>query len=382
MIINAIVLLLLLIFIGRITINAYRFQELKQQKFFLILLFIEHFSLMGFAYYTTIKQPDYDAFLFYQKVFDPFPWINYLRPGSDFLTFLIYPLVKSGLSLFTLFVLFATMSYQAFIWYFQDFVDYFSKVFTVFKIPVTQWMLLLPSFHYWSGFLGKDALVFFLITYLLFKIKKRKIININNALSLFLIAILRPHFFLMIVFIFIIHFMLSKEVAKKIKLYFLILSGLLIALFIPILIRFMNIKALTYNSFVEKIDQINTFAVKGGSGISLSESNYFERILLLLFRPLFVDAKNNIQVVVSIENLIVLLFFLLILIIFTSKKYKIKFTDDVYFSLLLGIGMVLMISLYIYNLGLASRMRLMFFPLMFYAIHQIIHQNKNITQNE
>jgi len=31
-----------------------------------------------------------------------------------------------------------------------------------------------------------------------------------------------------------------------------------------------------------------------------------------------------------------------------------------------------MIAVYIYNLGLASRMRLMFLPLFFYVMHQIV----------
>jgi hypothetical protein len=76
--------------------------------------------------------------------------------------------------------------------------------------------------------------------------------------------------------------------------------------------------------------------------------------------------------VISIENSLVLLLFLIVGVYLFVKRKNIIVIEEVKLALLIGFCIMFMIATYIYNLGLASRMRLMFLPLIFYALHQLV----------
>ena len=42
----------------------------------------------------------------------------------------------------------------------------------------------------------------------------------------------------------------------------------------------------------------------GNSSIPITQTNYFERFFMVLFRPLFYDSYNIFQHIVSLENLL------------------------------------------------------------------------------
>ncbi|MGH2665057.1 hypothetical protein [Flavobacterium sp.] len=370
---NFIFLLALLIYIGYVTKSYYQYQKQPQQRLFLVLLFIIHYLGVYLAYKHTDGVIGTDAFSFYLNALYADSWFSLFNIGSRFFSFLIYPLVKSGVSMFTLTLLFGTLSYQGFLWYFRQMARTSVNYFAVLKIPVTQWILLLPSLHYWSGFLGKDALVFFILTHLLFRFKKVVYYNFTDVLFLLILALLRPHIFTVLVLVLSGFYLTNTQIQKKTKIRLVFLSLTVIGVIIPVLMRFIKMKTFTYDAFLQKVSNLNTLAISTGSGINLSESSFIERIWLLLFRPLFYDADSVYQWVVSVENGIVLLFFVSIIIILFTNRHRIVSSKDVKFALFSGIGIFLMIASYIYNLGLASRMRLMFLPFLFYAINQMIN---------
>ncbi|WP_338407592.1 hypothetical protein [uncultured Flavobacterium sp.] len=370
---NTILLLFLIIYILYIT-NSYYVRQVGVQKLLLIVLLIVHFSAMGFAYSNTLAFPEYDAFSFYKRALNADSWISLFGLGTSFMSFLIYPLVHAGVSLFVLFLLFSAMSYQCFLWYFNQISGYNRKGIVSFKrIPIIQLLFLMPSLHYWTSFLGKDALIFFFLTYLLFEFKNKSKVHFSHLIVLIAFILLRPHVFLAIIGAFVIYLLTQKNILKSIKIKLSILSLVIMSILVPILMFFTHIKTLTFDSISKKFYEVNDFASHGGSGISLIETSYLERIWLLLFRPLFYDAKTNYQYVISFENCIVLFVFVFILINLFTKKMKINIEKDVKLALLSGCCILLIIATYIFNLGLASRMRAMFLPLLFYSLHQIVY---------
>ena len=52
---------------------------------------------------------------------------------------------------------------------------------------------------------------------------------------------------------------------------------------------------------------------------------------------------------------------------------------EVKFAFLTALGITLLISIYIYNLGLASRMRLMIVPYVIYGVHTIMKKRDIIS---
>lgn len=365
---NFILFLVITIYIYSIT-KSYYLSHGNMQKVFVVLLFIVHFAAMGLAYNNTIV----DAIVFYENAENATSWFSLLGLGSLFMSFLIYPLVHLGVSMFVLFLLFATISYRVFLWYFNQMSSHYGKGLMIYGVPLTQLFFLLPSLHYWSGFLGKDALVFFFLTYLLFEVKKKARLNLLHGIVLTLLFLLRPHVFVAVFVAVFIYYFFQKRNSNLFKIKLSILTVMVVGLSVPIMMHFVKMKELTYSGIVEKIHEINNYAIQSGSGINLMETSYLGRIWLLLFRPLFYDATTFYQYIVSVENGFVLFFFIRGSIYLYSRRKGIVVNQDVTLALLIGISIFLMIATYIYNLGLASRMRLMFLPLFFYALHQLVY---------
>lgn len=365
---NFILLLVLAIYIYAVT-KSYYLSHGNAQKGFVVLFFIVHFAAMGLAYDNTII----DAIVFYENAENATSWISLLGLGSRFMAFLIYPLVHLGVSMFVLFLLFATISYRAFLWHFSQLSSHYGKGLMICGVPLTQLFFLLPSLHYWSGFLGKDALVFFFLTYLLFEVKKKARLNLLHGIVLVVLLLLRPHVFVAVFVAFFMYYFFQKRNSNSFKIKLSILTMVVAGLSVPIMMHFVKMKQLTYSGIVEKIHEINNYAMQSGSGINLMETPYLGRIWLLLFRPLFYDATTIYQYIVSVENGFVLVFFIWGSIYLYAKRKSIVVKQDVTLALLMGWSIFLMIATYIYNLGLASRMRLMFMPFFFYALHQLIY---------
>ena len=348
--------------------KAYYLKCNKEQKIVLFFLFLVLFTAMGLAYRDVII----DANVFYSTAQTAHSWFSAFGLGSQFMAFLIYPLVTIGMSKFVLYFLFSVISFQAFLWYFQQMGDVFSISPKVIGVPIPQLFFLLPSLHYWSGFVGKDALVFFFLTYLFFEVKNKKSFNVLHFVVLIVFLLLRPHVFAMTFIAFFIYFGFQKKTPPVVKIKIVLLSLLILCVFIPIIMLFLKIDSLSYAVLVELWDNLNIYSKNVSNGISLTESSFLDRIGLLMFSPLFYDTTTFYQYVISIENSLVLLFLLIVGFYLYVKRKNIFVTDDVKLALLIGFCIMFMIALYIYNLGLASRMRLMFLPLFFYAIHQLV----------
>ena len=145
--------------------------------------------------------------------------------------------------------------------------------------------------------------------------------------------------------------------------------------------RFFKIDSLSYIVIVELWDNLNLYSNNISNGIALNESSFLDRIGLLMFSPLFYDATTFYQYVISIENSLVLLLLIIVGVYLYVKRKNIVVSEDIKLALLIGFSIMFMIASYIYNLGLASRMRLMFLPLFFYAIHQLVFSSYKKKEN-
>jgi hypothetical protein len=313
-----------------------------------------------------------DANVFYEKAKVADSWFSIFGLGSQFMSFLIYPLVVMGASKLLLYFLFSSLSFQAFIWYFENMEDSFSSPGNPIITRIAQLFFLLPSFHYWSGFAGKDALVFFIMTYLFFEVKNNKTLNFFHCIALILFLLLRPHVFLMYGLAFFLYFLFVKKTERAMKFKLLVSASLFVCVFLPIIMRFLRIDGLSLELLIEFWQKLNLYSNSVSNGIDISKTNIFERIGLLLFRPMFFDASTFYQYMVSIENSLVLLLLLFSVYYLFILCTKINITKDVKLATLIGLFIMVMIASYIYNLGLASRMRLMFLPFILYAIHQTL----------
>jgi len=332
-----------------VSYKLYKRHQESQFGFLLGIISVVHIIALILHYKWSLNLNS-DAIKFYQNASNASNWIETFGTGNKSISFFIYPFVRMGLSYFSLSAIFSFIGLVGYYIYLDIGISTFKKVKRV-KFLITI-LLLIPSFHFWTAALTKEAIIFTLMA-MLFKMIDSKNINYFKVLIILLtILLIRPYISVFLLLsIIIINYKKYKLLVKISLCLFFIASGF-------VLLKFLNINSL--ESIKNNYYYLAEYAKNnGGSSIDLLESNYFERMFLTLFRPLFFDANSLIQHMVSIENLI----WFICVVLFLSKIRHISFMIKIErFLIIFIVFTIVFYSIYMYNLGLANRMRVMFYP--------------------
>jgi len=371
---------ILLTFLISIFVFFLLFFEFKKVKSTIIkIVYIALVVVHYFAFILNVNLSLYkkkDAYLFYMNALEASSITQFDPLGSQFMSVIAYPFAKIGLSFFSTSLLFATISLYVFCGYIKCL-----KNEIISKNPLAITFLLLffmPSLHFWTAGLTKEALVFFFMFIIFHQLYLKKLINIPIILAFLFILLIRPYLFVILLIAYSFNFYINFNLTIKQKIISVIVLVITILLSTPIAINFLKIKEFSVSQIESLFKKIIVYSqANGNSSVDLLNTNYFERLFLVLFRPLFYDAKTVFQYIISIEN--VLTFTLLLIFIkdlIRYKAFKYIFKNKIFLSSTI-ILTVLFFALYMYNLGLASRMRVIFLPylytliLMFYKDYKI-----------
>ncbi len=149
---------------------------------------------------------------------------------------------------------------------------------------------------------------------------------------------------------------------------------------------FLKIDSLDLEGIQQYAQNFLTFTELPANGsISIRETSIFERIGYLLVMPLpfLYDINTTLQWFSAIENLYFLSGF--IYVIYYYGKYGLKWEilhRELRFAFITSILMIVLFASYLYNLGLGNRMRIMFFPYIFYFLIQTIPERFNNEKKE
>ena len=356
-----------IIFLGIVLKTSYRNLDFKNKNYlFLFLTIITIHAVAFFINYKYIKGIDSRAF--YNGAITSTSWFDLFRIGSRSMSFIIYPLTKFGFNYFDITLLFSIISLKGYFIYLNLFFKK-GKQLGIYHFLLVAFFCY-PSLHIWTTSLYKESLLFTLMAIILKQSWSVKPFNYKLLFSILIITLIRPYISLIIVLSIIIIY--HKVIIKEYK----VASLLLLSLITFLAVKFLNILNLSF--FKNNFEKIITYSSNNGnSSIDLLNSNYFERFFLVLFRPFFFDSKTLFQFFVSIENFVLAI----IIIIFAYKIYylKLKFSlidKHIRFALLFSIMCILFYSIYMYNLGLASRMRVMFLPFLLIGMHSLLDLKK------
>ncbi|WP_111709655.1 hypothetical protein [Lutibacter citreus] len=340
----------------------------KNEKVFYIVFTLVHFA-MSLAFVLLLDTlPNNDPEKYYNAAVAADNWWELFSVGGFVVSFLIYPLVKLKITIEVLFLLFATISFKGFLEYF--------KLISLEKIVKKKLLLgvffLIPSIHFWTGFLGKEALLFLLMVFILKKVK-HQFFDWVLVVCFALVFIIRPHVFFMLLLGLLVSILFDTNFSKKIKLKIVLIVSCITLVLIPVAFKYFL-----------KIDTVNLAAIQeffyglaehgeanGNSKIDILDTSIISRIFYLLFMPLpfLYSIKNSFQLVTSIENLYYVVICGLIIKKLIKNKFKISVLSfDHKFALLSSIFLIVLFGSYLYNLGLGNRMRIMFFPYIFYFL--------------
>ena len=359
---NAILIVILII------LNIYLvYKDIKRGRsninnYFLFLIFSLHF-IASILYYKLSLIDQKDSYLFYHNALEADSILEFKIYGSQLMSIISYPFAKMGISYLVLSLLCSTISFYGFLNYYNFLMSRITKnkylyLYTLF--------LIIPSLHFWTSGLNKEALIFYLMSVIFIRLHKNHKITLVIVFSSALIFLIRPYLFFILALAFLANYILNFKGTLKQKRTTIIITLLAVITLTPVLFQFLQLTEFSLNkiklNFASLVDYSKNF---GGSSIELENTTYFGRLFLVLFRPLFYDASNFYQYVISFENLILFLFILKFLKDVFVNKGMLKYVKNQVFLFLLVILSILFYSIYMYNLGLASRMRVMFVPFLF-----------------
>jgi len=372
-VVNSVVLILLFSYVFYLLRKIIKKTNSKNLKLYFVVVTIMHFMIsLAFAFFIdNFNIPD--AIKFYSDAQEESSWLALFNIGSSFISFLIYPFVKLGVSREVLFLVFSTISFKGFLVYFE--LIGLKRLEKINKFLLLAF--LFPSLHLWTGFLGKEPLLFLLMALLIKNISLKKY-NLSLVLMFVLIFLIRPHVFFVLVFSLVIVFLFEKNISQKLKRNVILTAVFSVLIFIPVfLFFFLRIETLNFTSLQSYYTSFMEITANlGRSSVSIESTTIFSRIFYLIFMPLPIvyNIKNELQFVAALENIGYLLFFITIIIFYAKKHLRYRyFGTNQKFALLSSILLILLFSSYLYNLGLGNRMRIMFFPYIFYLLMTIVN---------
>lgn len=245
------------------------------------------------------------------------------------------------------------------------------------KIFRWYWFLILftPSMSFWSASLSKDSISFFAGCLFLYAVTTSKNIFLLVPIAFFSMFMVRPHIGALILASYVIYFIIRARVHILFKMITLpaIFTGLMLSItFVEQYIGLDESSVDSYSDYIAGRESSNSW---GGSSIDISSMSYPMKMFTYIFRPLPIEAHNITSLITSIENVILLFLFLFIL--FKSKFNLKPFIRDknlwlfTYFLLTCSI-----LALTTANLGIATRQKWMFMPVIIYLLIYVFHEYK------
>ena len=237
------------------------------------------------------------------------------------------------------------------------------------------WALLLfiPSMSFWSSGLGKDAISYMACCLFIYSVTTSPRPTLLAILAFFSMFMVRPHIAAMFLASFIIYFIIKSKTHIVIKATILpiIATGLILSLgFVQ---QYVGLEEASLDSVSSYVDGRQSVNQGGGSSLDIASMSYPMQMFTYIFRPLPFEAHSAVALITSFENATLLLIFLYIL---TKSSFKTFFRNENLWLLMYAFLTCTMLALTTPNLGIATRQKWMFMPVLIYLLIYALHDYK------
>lgn len=266
-------------------------------------------------------------------------------------------------------IIYATLGYFGFVYFYfivKENIPHISYIRNskILGIPIFPFLFFLPNFHFWSSGISKDTILFFCIALFIYSLKHFRRRFFLILISIILSMAIRPHITLFLLVAFGIAGVIDGKLKAYQKIFVFLVFIVGFASIFSYVLSFIKLESLdmaTIESFTR--NKTTKLSVDSGSGIDISRYPYLLKILTLIYRPLFFDSPNALGILVSVENLIWIIFTVKII---RKKPFK-AFQET---PMLIKGGLIFFVigvcafSLILGNLGIMLREKNMFMPLL------------------
>lgn len=278
---------------------------------FLKKLFWYHLFLSLVYYLYALLNPS-DSEHYFNKVSNYVRgtnWFDFYGTSTIFIEWTGYPFINwLGFSYEAMMALFSFFGFLGFIYFYIFFRERIVFKNTLFGFDLLPLFFLLPNLHFWSGSFGKGSFIFLgigLLFYGLNNIPKRYWILLIGALITYHI---RPHILFVILASAVIGFTFSsKGVGWGVKIIVIIFAAVSLVFIYQDVLSMVGLESDTV--FTEGLDMSHRASelAKATSGLDITTMSLPMQIFTFLFRPLFFDAPGMLGIIVSFENVFLLL---------------------------------------------------------------------------
>lgn len=328
-----------------------------------IALLVIHIGITQVYYiYTKTTIADAYSYYYYGAYFAQFGWSTL---GTVFVGHVTQLIKKTaGASYLDCFMVFQAFGVWGLILLMRTFHEIYEKVQTK-ETNLPYLLLFLPSIHFWTSAVGKDGPVFFAVALSTWSVMSLRARVVPFCISVGLMVLFRAHIALAVGIAISLAALRHKDFTLGQKA--LLLSAAVVGtgvLFAAVRSTF-NVDLTDPTSLSQFMEARGAAEASDVSSSSLGSSSFWFRLMSLLFRPFFFDAKNFFGLVASVENLGSAFMFGYLLLHFRDVRMLMKHVLVIRFSVYLSFVLICILAVLNYNVGLGLRERVMVYPPLF-----------------
>ena len=347
------------------------------------LLFLYHSFYIYAAYAVRVKRGNSDAHFYWGKTFDihNYGWFDFFSFGSDFVLFVNYFFIKSGLPFAFGFILYGSIGFLGIVQFYRFLNLAVPDFFRIGNFDTRLLILFLPTLHFWTGSLGKEAICFLCIATLLLKIAQRDYQNISFITAALFLVVLRPHTALMLFFSIYVCYLLWGNWNIKIKGISLV-AALLV--FVGLFKMFMVLAQLQTFEWATLMRYNRTSLLSfqdSGTYVPIAEYGYPYKLFTFYFRPLPFEIPTFFGMVLGMENLVVLLLHFLTVVLLIRYGRRVHFGMLFKILLLYAIVSGILIVQRYSGFGIFARTKIMIQPFVLVALLSVLAQFQSLFSN-
>ena len=182
----------------------------------------------------------------------------------------------------------------------------------------------------------------------------------------------RPHIAAMMIMSFVIYFIIKSKthvIFKVVTIPIILIASIITLQFVQ---QYVGLGDLSVEGIDKYVNKRQGYNLEGGSSVDIASMSYPMQMFTYVFRPLPFEAHSIVALITSIENTILLL--LLLYISFKSKfNLRILLEDKNLWLFTYAFLTCTVLALTTANLGIATRQKWMFMPVVLYLLIYAYH---------
>ncbi|MEB2782444.1 hypothetical protein U3A58_18790 [Algoriphagus sp. C2-6-M1] len=246
-----------------------------------------------------------DSWVYFLETKRYVEWFNAFEAGTNFIKWLSFPFVNwFGFNYDMMMFLSCWVGFWGFVYFYLFFKENlrFNPKFEGWD-AITVFMFL-PNMHFWTASLGKGAVIFAGIGFLVYGLSwpAKRILHI--AIGSFLTYMVRPHILFAILIGMGVGFVLGREKVPIFQKYLVVFFAIAMSIYVyEDLITYLGYDPNNLMDSFEEESALNRGRLQSsGSGVDMGSYSMPMKLFTFWFRPLFIDSPNLLGIAISFEN--------------------------------------------------------------------------------